>query len=396
MKYIDFLNWYENLPEDEQYEVDAIADEEGISYYDEATEEQLSYLKDMYESGYIEDMDEDLLNFTRMNEFGDDIIFDISDTLNCSEKSAEIIYEWYDEEGIFDDFETRKEFLSFLKTDIFDMIDACDDEYEANEVLKDIKIQSSINIFSNTTGPKLWMGKYIDTKGSKHKVYFEGPAAISKAEKLFKKHIPEPYVKSVFLGSAPSEKLLKADGFTYMKIESSEQIDDELETTEQEFTSKDTSINSSKLPVIYKLVRFPEGSVVLDFGGGRFDNGVDYLESIGCEGYVYDPYNRDSKHNSEVIKAIRANGGADIVLNSNVLNVIKEYTARQSVLKNIKKLVKPSGKVYITVYEGNGSGEGRQSKKDSFQLNRKTEDYLEEIQEVFPGAKRKGKLIIAK
>ena len=179
-------------------------------------------------------------------------------------------------------------------------------------------------------------------------------------------------------------------------INSAEEIDDdELETTEQEFTSKDTSINSSKLPAIYKLVNFPKGSVVLDFGGGRYDNGVEYLNSIGCEGYVYDPYNRTSEHNAEVVKAIRSNGGADIVLNSNVLNVIKEAAARRTVLKNIKKLVKPSGKIYITVYEGNGSGEGKQSKKDSFQLNRKTADYLEEIQEVFPDATRKGKLIVA-
>ena len=183
--------------------------------------------------------------------------------------------------------------------------------------------------------------------------------------------------------------------YVYSSEESEKLEDDELETTEQEFSSKDTSINSSKLPAIYKLVNFPKGSVVLDFGGGRYDNGVEYLNSIGCEGYVYDPYNRTSEHNSEVVKAIRANGGADIVLNSNVLNVIKEAAARRTVLKNIKKLVKPSGKVYITVYEGNGSGQGKQSKADSFQLNRKTADYLEEIQEVFPDATRKGKLIIA-
>lgn len=191
------------------------------------------------------------------------------------------------------------------------------------------------------------------------------------------------------------ESIHACQNSVYSSEESEELVDDELETSEQEFSSKDTSINSSKLPAIYKLVNFPKGSVVLDFGGGRYDNGVEYLNSIGCEGYVYDPYNRTSEHNSAVVKAIRSNGGADIVLNSNVLNVIKEAAARRTVLKNIKKLVKPSGKVYITVYEGNGSGQGKQSKADSFQLNRKTADYLEEIQEVFPDATRKGKLIIA-
>lgn len=170
---------------------------------------------------------------------------------------------------------------------------------------------------------------------------------------------------------------------------------EDLEQVDQEFTSKETSINNSKLPAIYKLVNFPKGATVLDYGCGRYDNGLEYLESLGCTAYGYDPYNRTSEHNSAVVKAIRANGGADIVLNSNVLNVIKEPAARRTVLKNIKKLVKPNGKIYITVYEGNGSGEGKQSKKDSFQLNRKTADYLEEIQEVFPDATRKGKLIVA-
>ena len=170
--------------------------------------------------------------------------------------------------------------------------------------------------------------------------------------------------------------------------------DDELETGAQEFTSERTSINSTKLPAIYSLVNFPKSSVVIDFGGGKFDNGVEYLEEQGCEGYVYDPYNRSSQHNREVLKALRSHGGADIALCSNVLNVIKEPEARIQVLKNIAKITKPSGKVYITVYEGSGNGnEG--ATKSGYQLNRKTADYLEEIQSIFPDAKRKGKLIAA-
>lgn len=33
--------------------------------------------------------------------------------------------------------------------------------------------------------------------------------------------------------------------------------------------------------------------------------------------------------------------------------------------------------------------------KSGYQLNKKTADYLEEIQQIFPNAKRKGKLIMA-
>lgn len=170
--------------------------------------------------------------------------------------------------------------------------------------------------------------------------------------------------------------------------------DYELSFPEQEFDSAKTSINSTKVPVIYKLVHFPANSIVLDYGGGKWDTGVEYLEEQGCEGYVYDPYNRSSQHNRTVLRALRSNGGADIALCSNVLNVIKEPEARIQVLKNIAKITKPSGKVYITVYEGSGKGnEG--ATKSGYQLNRKTADYLEEIQSVFPDAQRKGKLISA-
>ena len=173
-----------------------------------------------------------------------------------------------------------------------------------------------------------------------------------------------------------------------------EDDEDDIKTVDQEYDSANTSINSTKLPAIYNMVNFPKGAVVLDYGGGKFDNAVAYLESIGCKGYVYDPYNRSAEHNHEVIKTIRANGGADITLCSNVLNVIKEPEARQNVLENIKKLTKPSGKVYITVYEGRGDGaEG--PTKSGYQLNRKTAGYLDEVKEVFPEASRKGKLICA-
>ena len=76
-----------------------------------------------------------------------------------------------------------------------------------------------------------------------------------------------------------------------------------------------------------------------------------------------------------------------------MLNVIKEKSARIACLKNIRNLLKPSGVLYVTVYEGSGSGEGRPT-SSGYQRNLKTAGYLEEIQEIFPSAYRKGKLII--
>lgn len=167
-----------------------------------------------------------------------------------------------------------------------------------------------------------------------------------------------------------------------------------LENPEQEFSSAATSINSNKLPAIYNMVEFRPGDVVVDFGGGKFDNAVNYLKDKDVTLLVYDPYNRSAEHNKEVLRLLKEHGGADAAVNSNVLNVIKEPEAREAVLRNIKKITKRGAPIYITVYEGRGDGaEG--PTKSGYQLNRKTGDYMDEVGRVFSNVKRKGKLITA-
>jgi hypothetical protein len=173
-----------------------------------------------------------------------------------------------------------------------------------------------------------------------------------------------------------------------------EEDEEDLPMVDQEYDSAATSINSNKLPAIYKMVNFNEGDVVVDFGGGKFDNAVEYIRDKGATLVVYDPYNRSAEHNKEVLRILRENGGADAAVNSNVLNVIKEPEARKNVLENIARITKPGAPIYITVYEGKGDGQEGPT-KSGYQLNRKTADYLEEIQEVFPDATRRGKLITA-
>lgn len=173
-----------------------------------------------------------------------------------------------------------------------------------------------------------------------------------------------------------------------------EEDEEDLPMVDQEYDSAATSINSNKLPAIYKMVNFNEGDIIVDFGGGKFDNAVEYIRDKGATLCVYDPYNRSAEHNKEVLRILRENGGADAAVNSNVLNVIKEPEARKNVLENIARITKPGAPIYITVYEGKGNGQEGPT-KSGYQLNRKTADYLEEIQEVFPDATRRGKLITA-
>lgn len=138
----------------------------------------------------------------------------------------------------------------------------------------------------------------------------------------------------------------------------------------QRYTSADTSINSNKKPAIYSLVsnKIKETDQVIDYGCGKYFDNYDLPENFTG----YDPYNRDDR--------TALNRKYDIALCSNVLNVIMEKEARTELLKTLKEI---ANKVFITVYEGNGDGIGKQTKNDCYQLNRKKKAYLPELIEVF-------------
>lgn len=269
--------------------------------------------------------------------------------------------------------------------------DMTDEDYDAayddymNYVNSCNSVQSSDDVFypNGSKVSDVDLDKYLDYNFGEDRD--KDNSKYTKEEKQrsvnywFKKNEPDPY--DVY-GAESTED------------EEFDKYEDEIKEIGQEFTSENTSINSTKLPAVFKMVSFEPGTVNVDYGGGRFDNVADYLSQYDVINLVYDPYNRTNDHNKQVLKTIREHGGADTATCSNVLNVIKEPEVRLNVLSNIKKLVKPGGEVYITVYEGSGKGDEGPT-KSGYQLNRKTADYMDEIQQVFPDAVRKGKLIIA-
>lgn len=267
----------------------------------------------------------------------------------------------------------------FMKT-YFGFTDNEVDHYLVVEV-------SKVHFDDNTDGYKFEVRAELD--------YDEMSDLISELDPIIMTYDPNAYFDMDEPGIASAYTSVEKD--IYGADDEATEADDsefDMPQVDQEYDSRDTSINSTKLPAIYKLVNFTPGDLVLDYGGGKFDNAVEEMAKNDVTVLVYDPYNRSQQHNREVIKQIRSNGGSDISLCSNVLNVIKEPEARLNVLQNIAKLTRPGGKVYITVYEGSGKGnEG--ATKSGYQLNRKTSGYLEEIQQVFPDATRKGKLIQA-
>lgn len=115
----------------------------------------------------------------------------------------------------------------------------------------------------------------------------------------------------------------------------------------QRFTSKQTSINSTKAPAVYSMKRAVDvmtGKIVVDIGGGRFDTAAEAARG-------------------DVVRLAATKAAA----------------------------------LLITVYEGDGSGTGRQTAADSWQENRRTADYMDEIAAALPGwnVARFGRLIQA-
>ncbi len=145
----------------------------------------------------------------------------------------------------------------------------------------------------------------------------------------------------------------------------------------------------------FRKIDFEPGTVNLDLGGGKFDEGTRYLAERGVTNLVFDTVNRSAESNRKIFEAVKS-GGVDTVTCNNVLNVIGEAAARDNVILQAAKALKPGGTAYFTVYEGDGSGNGRQSQADAWQENRKTSDYLDEIRKHFADVSLKNKVITAR
>lgn len=151
---------------------------------------------------------------------------------------------------------------------------------------------------------------------------------------------------------------------------------------DQKYKSSRTSVNSGRLPAIVHIWDdcIISGASVLDYGCGKYNNTREYLESKGFKYFGYDPFNKTPEENWKAT----AHVNYDYAILSNVLNVVAEQSVRFDILWHIKMLLAPEAKLYIKVYEGNGSGKMKvNEKRNSCQLNLKTREYLPEVEAVF-------------
>ena len=160
----------------------------------------------------------------------------------------------------------------------------------------------------------------------------------------------------------------------------------------QAISSAKTSIK--QIPALFKDKNVRFGKTNVDIGGGRFDLATEFLAEQGTKNYLFDPYNRPENVNMATLKFLQDGNRADTATCANVLNVIAEPAARANVILEAAKAIKQEGTAYFMVYEGDGSGVGRET-SSGWQNNRKTADYVGEIAQYFNSVVRKGKLIIA-
>ena len=147
----------------------------------------------------------------------------------------------------------------------------------------------------------------------------------------------------------------------------------------QEFSSANTSINSKKLPIIYNKINWDtvrliygknKAFIVGDYGAGRYTEHIrQFVESQG--GYYF-PYDPSFGNDNYKLKHLLEGEMVDILICSNVLNVIKEDNIVQLVHSWISNY---DTNYFITIYEGDKSGVGRQTKKDCWQRNEVTQKY---------------------
>jgi len=165
---------------------------------------------------------------------------------------------------------------------------------------------------------------------------------------------------------------------------------------EQTYTSASTSINSTKLPAVYRKAKLT-APFVLDYGCGKYiDHIKTALHKHGRHLFPYDPYNQPERTNEKTMESLRIACDYGLMMDiicSNVLNVIDDDRTVLFIAETIENIVnKTGGTAYITVYEGNRSSVGRRTGSDQYQRNEPLRNYLH----FFRNATIKNGMIIVK
>lgn len=160
----------------------------------------------------------------------------------------------------------------------------------------------------------------------------------------------------------------------------------------QLITSKNTSVNTTKLPAIYNAIKWNKLQecvrplIVFDYGCGRkTDHIKEFLAKKDIQYIGYDPYWTSLKL-EEFLDLIKESATifkrAPVIICSNVLNVLPEW----DLVWGVKRDITNCNKIYfIKVYEGDKSGVGKMTKDDCWQMNQPTRYYTSRFETVYKG-----------
>lgn len=162
----------------------------------------------------------------------------------------------------------------------------------------------------------------------------------------------------------------------------------------QKHTSKDTSINTKRLPAVYgkidwnKYTNKVDDYHVIDYGCGCKKTQKLIKDKLLTENiekfFPWDPYH-ECIVGHDVTELCMDNTSINkVVICSNVLNVVDTISSLVEIIIELCNMIVvqlPDGTYrmnpcYITVYEGDKSGVGRETKKDCWQRNERLEQYL--------------------
>ena len=147
----------------------------------------------------------------------------------------------------------------------------------------------------------------------------------------------------------------------------------------QKATSARTSINSVKLPKLFKLGLINKPTTILDYGCGKYTSHIaDYCHAkLGSAYHGFDPFNQTPEQNDASLWKVLGEQNVTVTC-SNVLNVIDDDETIIRILERMRKL---GDRLIVTVYEGDKSGKGRYTQYDCYQRNMKLKQYIPFLQQ---------------
>ena len=162
----------------------------------------------------------------------------------------------------------------------------------------------------------------------------------------------------------------------------------------QKRSSKNTSINTRRLPAVYNKVDWrhyahaADDYRVFDIGCGQLATQhivYNKLKQFGIKKfYPWDPNHKCMGNKIKTVTEMNKVNTNKVIICSNVLNVIDDDNALHTLIAficDMSVVQEPNGiyhmnPVFVSVYEGDKSGVGRQTKKDCWQRNEQLIFYL--------------------